>query len=439
MAKEYDLGDVRGKTPYIVAQEAGYTGTEDTLNAALAGTPAHLADTDNPHGVTAEQAGADPAGAAQTVQSNLTAHMTDAVRHITAEERAAWNAKAAMDLSNVPDADFLTKAKAAGVGAGGAGKRTCRFVVGTSAAGWTDSDCDYLCDGTDDQAEIQAAIDALPEAGGEVVVLDGTYIITDVIQINKANICLQGSGRPTLQVGETEMYSVIYTNKENSKINGFVIDIHNTYRHGIRVYGEHCLIENTEIMNAVGLQTLIEVGASYCVIERCRFCNSSFQTMDVYLGGMLNATGCKLHANTHENSGYIYAIDTNDLEITNNLMRGSAGISIDGSKQYCLVDGNILSGITSHAIRISGREYIQISNNLCAPAYTSSAGIKVSSGNHCKITGNIVKMPQKSTHGSIELESGAATCVVSDNMLVGRDYTNAGTDNQFIDNVFLEA
>ena len=31
------------------------------------------------------------------------------------------------------------------------GKRTCRFTVGTSAAGWTAADCDYLCDGTDDQ------------------------------------------------------------------------------------------------------------------------------------------------------------------------------------------------------------------------------------------------------------------------------------------------
>lgn len=40
------------------------------------------------------------------------------------------------------------------------GKRTCRFTVGTSAAGWTAADCDYLCDGTDDQEEIQAAVNA---------------------------------------------------------------------------------------------------------------------------------------------------------------------------------------------------------------------------------------------------------------------------------------
>ena len=41
-------------------------------------------------------------------------------------------------------------------------KRTARFVVGTSTAGWTAADCDYLCDGTADQTEINAAITALP-------------------------------------------------------------------------------------------------------------------------------------------------------------------------------------------------------------------------------------------------------------------------------------
>lgn len=46
------------------------------------------------------------------------------------------------------------------------GKRTCRYVVGTSTAGWTEADCDFLCDGTDDQEEINAAINAIPEHGG---------------------------------------------------------------------------------------------------------------------------------------------------------------------------------------------------------------------------------------------------------------------------------
>lgn len=73
------------------------------------------------------------------------------------------------------------------------GKRTCRFVVGTSTAGWTEADCDYLCDGVDDQAEIQAAIDAVPSGGGEIVLLAGKYQITGPVTVPAA-IALRGSG-----------------------------------------------------------------------------------------------------------------------------------------------------------------------------------------------------------------------------------------------------
>ena len=77
-------------------------------------------------------------------------------------------------------------------------KRTARLVVGSLAAGWTADDCDYLCDGTDDQAEIQAAVNAMPEWGGEVAILDGTYNITAGVLIKRANITLSGSGSGTV-------------------------------------------------------------------------------------------------------------------------------------------------------------------------------------------------------------------------------------------------
>ena len=81
---------------------------------------------------------------------------------------------------------------------GGGGKRVCRFTVGTSTAGWTANDCDYLCDGTADDVEINAAIQALPAKGGEVVILDGTYNITATIAMNKDNTKLSGNGASTI-------------------------------------------------------------------------------------------------------------------------------------------------------------------------------------------------------------------------------------------------
>lgn len=77
--------------------------------------------------------------------------------------------------------DTLEKLDAGGGTGGGGGKRYARFVIGTSTNGWTAADCDYLCDGTADDVEIQAAINALPATGGEIVILDGTYNISDDI------------------------------------------------------------------------------------------------------------------------------------------------------------------------------------------------------------------------------------------------------------------
>lgn len=55
------------------------------------------------------------------------------------------------------------------------GKRTARFIIGTSTSGWTLDDCDYLCNGSNDSTIIQSAIDSLPSHGGEIKLLDGTY------------------------------------------------------------------------------------------------------------------------------------------------------------------------------------------------------------------------------------------------------------------------
>jgi len=76
--------------------------------------------------------------------------------------------------------------------------KSARFVIGTSVSGWTAKDCDYLCDGTEDQIEINAAIQALPDDGGEVVILDGTYNIAAKIDINKNNVSLRGNGNATI-------------------------------------------------------------------------------------------------------------------------------------------------------------------------------------------------------------------------------------------------
>lgn len=76
-------------------------------------------------------------------------------------------------------------------GGGTGGGKKVAVVVGTSASGWTANDCDYLCDGTDDQVEINLAIAAAEV--GQVLLLPGTYNIGSQIVIgNDTSLCGAG-------------------------------------------------------------------------------------------------------------------------------------------------------------------------------------------------------------------------------------------------------
>ena len=51
---------------------------------------------------------------------------------------------------------------------------------------------DYVCDGTDDQVQIQAAIDALPSVGGGVLFVEGNYLSGQLL--TPSNTTLRGMG-----------------------------------------------------------------------------------------------------------------------------------------------------------------------------------------------------------------------------------------------------
>lgn len=58
-----DIGQIQGptgpagKSAYVAAVEAGYSGNEDTFNAQMSAVATHVSDTNNPHGVTKAQVG----------------------------------------------------------------------------------------------------------------------------------------------------------------------------------------------------------------------------------------------------------------------------------------------------------------------------------------------------------------------------------------------
>ena len=75
-------------------------------------------------------------------------------------------------------------------------------VVGTSTAGHTADEVDFLCDGVSDQAEIRQAMGEVVAAGaGTVLLLNGTYTLDGSIYINHTNVTLMGESQAVVLTG----------------------------------------------------------------------------------------------------------------------------------------------------------------------------------------------------------------------------------------------
>lgn len=76
-------------------------------------------------------------------------------------------------------------------------KKKKNVVIHVSSAELSDGQklsCDYVCDGVDDQVEINQAIDSLPDSGGEIHLSRGIFNIGSNIIINK-RIKIVGEGK----------------------------------------------------------------------------------------------------------------------------------------------------------------------------------------------------------------------------------------------------
>ena len=195
---------------------------------------------------------------------------------------------------------------------GSGGPRTVRFVVGTSTAGWTLDDCDYLCDGTDDHVEIQQALDALPDDGGEVKLLDGTYYFEDGVTLTKDRTTLRGSGNATkIILGEAVQ------NVKNVRI--------------INLPKNYCTVAD------------ISVDGNY---------QGYYSVRGVYVEGNNNTITGNTCNNNDSNGIYLYSSSNNTI-IGNTCIRGTGQPSDYTSSQYTIH----LSG--------SDNSYNLISSNNC--------------------------------------------------------------------------
>ena len=292
--------------------------------------------------------------------------------------------------------------KARAIPEGGiSGKRTCRFVIGTSTAGWTASDCDYLCDGTADDVEINAAIQALPATGGQILILDGTYKITAPITFNKNGATLCGNGAAT----------ILQRNWDSARYgNGGVITI-NAVNDGVTVRNIQ-IDGNAANYTATGNHGIYITSGSNNIINN--ICNNN--SKGIYLSG----------ANSNNT-------------ITGNTCNNntSSGISLSSS------DNNTVTGNTCN--NNSGNGVIVTSNNTTITGNTcnnNATGIYLSGGNNNTVTGNtcIRGTGQASDYTSSQKTIYAAQSsnnLIVGNNIMGKNYVDSnGTGNTWANNKY---
>lgn len=356
----------------------------------------------------------------------------------------------------------------------GGGAQCATLVIGPSSNS-DSADYDYTTDGTDDDVQIQAAIDALT-GGGTILLREGTYTLSDKVLVNEVNVRFVGMGDATIitiptnfyngstidymfdvSVADVEFHHIYFDgNKANQTNNGGPFDIGGdnfTMEHCKFVNAKNSAVEHT----AAGLTSYFyrcffsewEDGylaiydggnSSDFVVDNCFFsttqtgvsCIGESQQRSIisnnyfYLNSAYNAN-CIDNARGLVAHNYIVitgamgssarAIDTVDARVIGNHIDasgGSANIGADGIFGADIAHDNLLWGLGTGIDGCSS-----VKNNYILD---SRAQAVVVTGSNSVIQGNYISgsgVATSDTYDGILINSAVDRCVITGNRVFG--------------------
>lgn len=330
-------------------------------------------------------------------------------------------------------------------------KRTARFTVGTSKAGWTADQVDYLCDGTADDVEINAAIQALPAAGGEVVILDGEYIIDAPILLNKGKTVLVGNSFTTLKANyKGGSYSgCVEITSDLNVIKGFRFFGQDYGKVGyfitLQKASENKILDNIFETRGSPSTGIYIYSLDDNVNDTCDFNTISGNIFgDTLYYGIANYnTGIRNYGNLINKNIFIgcnfYMGSLSFSLVCNNMLYGVCGININGGKGTTVCNNTILHtprAFTAISVGPLATDFSVIGNH----CMNSDMGILIA-GDNGLIANNICTRNTDtfsevpiSRYKSIEV-TGKNNLVVG-NHIMEKNYINSGTGNTFANNKY---
>jgi hypothetical protein len=139
----------------------------------------------------------------------------------------------------------------------------CLTVVASGAAAKIKARADYVCDGTADEVQINAAIAALPAGGGKVMLAEGTFTLAAAVVV-PSNVTIEGQGESTVVTRANSVNCDCFVSEDFATLTGtdstggpqgvrlanMILlgnKANNTAGYGIRKYGKRWILENLQI------------------------------------------------------------------------------------------------------------------------------------------------------------------------------------------------
>jgi hypothetical protein len=332
---------------------------------------------------------------------------------------------------------------------------TATFVVAASdASDRVKNQADYVADGTADDVEIQAAIDALPDDGGKVVLSEGTFVIAAQIDLDTANAGLSGQGWGTViqYANASNLAAAINIAADgvtikNLKIAGNSANQTTGSRRGIHVegsaFGSHTTIEHVWIDDLVGIGIMFN--ASVPGIEDVKILNCTLTVNNasaIRIGNNVNGaqvTGNFIDGGTDNPTGLmagiivyaVAAVDSKNTVIKDNIIRRTSdnGIEVrrgnaDLTKMLgqTIIEGNIITdGTGGRGIDIGDAERVIIKGNYISNWAGTGQGIHIRNRgikdpDRITIEGNILHNNQATNSGGIIVNAGTNVRVIGNDV-----------------------
>ena len=323
--------------------------------------------------------------------------------------------------------------------------RSATIVIGASdsrhASKYIHS-VDYECSGTNDQTTIQQAIDALPSTGGKIVLLEGTYNISGTIDITKKNVTLQGLGRNVILKMATSTSNVNMFDISGATglvISDIAIDYANNTGGGsiaIKLKSSaHVVIERVNITNSKG------IGVEWYNCAFVRFSDISFINVRQCVSSLVGnhfSTFSNIVINT-VTDGIVLDVSSTSNKILGCSVHTASGMGIASYAPYTTISDNIVYncgvGITANGncSTVSGNNVRD--NNTGISVNGKMVNVSGNTALRADDSGNVSSY--SSSQYTILMGSSSANCLVTGNLVKGKNYTNNGAStNTFANNKY---